>query len=150
MMNEEILKTISPCGISCEKCFANRNGKIKEHSEALKHYLGNFDVYAGRFVDLLEEPKFKNYFEFKELLDLLSLGSCNGCRVEQCQLYSDCKVRDCYKEKGVDFCFQCNEFPCNHSGFDEHLEKRWIDIGLKLQKEGVEKYYQDTEGESRY
>jgi len=147
---QNIKDKISPCGISCEKCFANKNGKIKQHSDELKKYLGNFDVYAERFVSLLSEPQFKQYPAFKNMLQYFTDVECEGCRKTKCHLYTNCKVRDCYLEKGVDYCFQCDEFPCNKTGFDKHLEQRWIQINNRMKEIGVEQYYTETEGKSRY
>lgn len=40
---------------------------------------------------------------------------CKGCRVQGCcsVLMKDCKTLACVKEKGVDFCYECDEFPCS-------------------------------------
>lgn len=40
---------------------------------------------------------------------------CKGCRAEQgCRLhFSDCATLDCVRDKGVDFCFECEGFPCS-------------------------------------
>jgi len=112
MEYKEILNFLAPCGLSCKKCFANIEGKIKVHSKELQRLLGAFDVYAERFSKFL--PVFKNYPNFKELLHYLTQGDCLGCRKGICK-YPNCGVINCYKEKGVDFCFQCSEFPCETS-----------------------------------
>jgi len=147
---QNILNYLGPCGINCQKCFAFYDGEIKKLSESLKSNLGNFDIYASRFVNLLDEPKFSKYSDFKELLNYFASANCFGCRKQECHLFKSCKVRDCYKEKSVDFCFQCNEFPCNHSGFDNHLEQRWIKINERMKEIGVENYYQEIKYKPRY
>jgi hypothetical protein len=146
----EIKKALGPCGLNCEKCFANVNGSIGYHSRKLKELLGNFDIYAERFVTLLDEPKFENYPAFKIMLDYFTKASCKGCRDESCKLFKDCGVKECYKEKGVDFCFQCDEFPCDRTNFDEHLRKRWIAINQRMKDIGIEKYYNEIKEKSRY
>ena len=138
------------CGICCEKCFAFKNGKIKHHSKKLKGYLGNFDIYAKRFTSLLNEPKFEKYTDFKLMLDFFSDVNCEGCRKTECQLYENCQVKDCIKNKNIDFCFQCTEFPCKRTGFDGHLEQRWIKINEKLKEIGLEKFHSETKNISRY
>ncbi len=149
-MNEEILNKLAPCGILCEKCFAYTDGTIRKSSIELKKALGNFDVYAQRFTELLNEPVFKKYVDFKELLTYFTTAQCNGCRKEACKLFKSCKVRDCHKEKGVDFCFQCAEFPCSNTGFDEHLYKRSVEINRRIREIGVERYYKEVKDRSRY
>ncbi len=146
----EIRDSLAPCGLHCARCFAFSGGDIKKHSKGLKKSLGNFDKYAERFVDLIEEPVFKKYQDFKQLLYYFSEVECAGCRKEECRLFKKCKVRECHVIKGVDFCFQCNEFPCDHTGFDPHLFKRYVDINKRMKKVGVERYYNEIKDLPRY
>jgi len=128
MSYNNILNNLGPCGLNCSKCFAFKNGSIKQLSSELEENLGDFDVYAKRFVDLLHEPLFKKNPDFKEMLNHFSNVECKGCRKDECKLFTACKVKQCSKDHSVDFCFECNEFPCSKHGFDEHLEKRWLNI----------------------
>jgi len=147
MEYEEILNDLAPCGLSCRKCFANTKGEIGRRSNELQKLLGNFDVYAERFSAFL--PEFKNYPEFKEMLGYLAQGDCKGCREGACKL-PDCGVHACYREKGIDFCFQCHEFPCERTNFDPHLQERWIQMNNRMKEIGVEGYYEETRDQSRY
>jgi hypothetical protein len=149
-MIDLIKERIAPCGLHCGKCFAFHKSAIKELSKGLKNELGNFDVFAERFVDLLNEPVFKKYSDFKELLNYFSSVECKGCRNENCKLFKNCKVRECYKEKKVDFCYQCNDFPCNDTGFDQHLYKRFVEINLKIKSIGIENYFGEIKDKLRY
>nr|NQU94295.1 DUF3795 domain-containing protein [Bacteroidota bacterium] len=150
-MNYEQIKTrLAPCGLHCGKCFAFVEGDIKVHSNRLKESLGDFDIYAERFVDLLNEPLFRKYSDFKGILTYFATVDCGGCRNENCKLFKDCKVRDCHENMGVDFCFQCPEFPCNSTGFDRHLHQRSVDINRRMKKIGVEKYYEEIKDKPRY
>lgn len=107
-------------------------------------------VYAERFAELLDEPKFSKYSDFKEFLTILSSGNCSGCRKEQCKLFKSCNVRGCSEVKHVDFCFQCEEFPCNKTGFDEHLYNRHISINNRMKELGIESYYEEIKDLPRY
>ncbi len=133
--------------MSCRKCFAYTDGEISQAGKALQGHLGNFDIYAERFSKFL--PKFKQYPEFKSLLTYFAEPDCEGCRKGTCK-YPNCGVVACYSEKGVDFCFQCDEFPCNKSNFDPHLEKRWISMNNRMKEIGVEAYYEETKDLCRY
>jgi hypothetical protein len=146
----QIKNRLAPCGIHCGKCFAFKDGDIGESSRRLKQSLGNFDVYAERFVELLNKPVFRKYPEFKEMLEYFSIAECSGCRNERCKLFKSCKVRSCSERKNVDFCFQCSDFPCGDTGFDEHLYKRSVEINKKMAHIGVEKYYDDVKDKPRY
>lgn len=150
-MDYEFIKSrLSPCGLHCGKCFAFAEGEIGTLSKQLKKSLGNFDVYAERFVSLLEEPAFGKYPDFKTLLNLLSEPKCKGCRKEKCILFKSCKVRECTERKEVDFCFQCSDFPCNETGLDEHLYKRSVNINKRMKEIGVEAYYNEVKDTARY
>lgn len=150
MTYDEIKNRLAPCGLHCGKCFAFKDGDISSYGKKLKESLGNFDIYAQRFVELLDEPVFKNYPAFKEQLIYFTSVECSGCRKERCKLFKDCKVRDCSEKKKVDFCFQCSDFPCDNTGFDQHLHKRSVDINLKMKAMGVEAYYNEIKDLPRY
>jgi hypothetical protein len=149
-MNTDFINKFGPCGLLCEKCFAFNRGSIKLRAEQLKNNLGEFDNYAKRFVSLLDEPAFEKYPDFKEFLQLLTSGNCQGCRKQECHLFKGCKVRECYKTKGLDYCYQCNDFPCNHTGFDDNLNHRWLKINHKIREIGLEAYYDEIKDKPRY
>lgn len=144
------MDTLGPCGLNCEKCFAHVNGEIREYSLKLKEKLGNFEPYAKRFETLLNNPIFKKYQDFKLMLDFFATENCMGCRKESCKLFTDCGVRSCHQEKGVDFCFQCEDFPCDKTNFDEDLHKRWIRLNNEILEKGIETYYAETKDKPRY
>lgn len=150
MSYNKILNSLGPCGLNCSKCFAYCNGSIKKLSSELKQNLENFDVYAERFVELLDEAIFKKYPDFKEMLDHFANVECNGCRNDDCKLFTNCMVKQCSKDHSVDFCFQCEEFPCSQHGFDEHLEKRWRTIQNKMKINGIENYFNEIKDLPRY
>jgi hypothetical protein len=147
---ERITSALAPCGLSCEKCFAHVDGEIRKYSLNLKEKLGNFEPYAKRYEALLGNPIFKKFPDFKEVLDYLASENCRGCRNEQCKLFKDCGVRRCHQEKQVDFCYQCGEFPCNRTNFDENLYKAWVRINEIIKSKGLEEYYEITLKRPRY
>ncbi len=147
---EKMKESLAPCGLSCEKCFAHVDGKVREYSRKLKEALGNFEPYARRYETLLGEPVFTKYPDFREMLDYFASENCRGCRNEQCKLFKDCGVRFCHQEKGVDFCYQCDAFPCTKTHFDENLQKAWVRINEIIREKGVEHYYEITLKRPRY
>ena len=149
-MNQKINDTIAPCGLNCAKCFARNGGSIQILSKELQKNLGDFDVYAERFSELIDEPAFKEYPSFKKMLAYFAEGNCNGCRNEQCKLFKQCGVRACHQEKEIEFCFECGEFPCNKTNFDIHLKNRWVKINERILKVGITKYYDEIKDKPRY
>ena len=150
MNYHKILQALGPCGLSCEKCFAHENGDIRKYSLKLREKLGHFDIYAKRFETLLNNPVFKKYPDFKIMLDLFAAENCKGCRKEMCKLFKNCGVRGCHQQKNLDFCFQCDDFPCHNTNFDEHLQKRWVKLNERIREIGIENYYAETKDEARY
>jgi hypothetical protein len=146
-ISQEILQTLAPCGLNCQKCFAYAGGDIRLLSQRLQESLGNFDNYAKRFSRFL--PIFKNYPSFKRLLHFLSQGDCLGCRNGTCK-YPDCGVFQCYQDKGIDFCFQCHEFPCKKTNFDPDLHRRWLEMNNEMKKIGIEAYFEKSKSLPRY
>jgi len=46
-------------------------------------------------------------------------ASCQGCRNEKgtipfLNMNEPCSVYKCTEEKGIDFCYDCSDFPCDH------------------------------------
>ena len=150
MHSDQIKQALAPCGLSCERCFAHVDGKIRHHSMKLREALGNFGVYAKRFETLMVDPVFTNYPQFKAMLDYLAAGQCRGCRNEQCKLFKECGVRVCHQEKQVDFCYQCDAFPCDNTHFDPALRQAWIKINENIRKIGIDVYDKQTRARSRY
>ncbi len=150
MITEKIKASLAPCGLSCEKCFAHVNGDIRKYSLQLKDSLGKFDMYAKRFETLIGDPIFKKYPDFKELLNYFASANCKGCRNEQCKLFKECGVRSCHQEKQIDFCHQCDEFPCTRTNFDDDLYRRWVLINEKIKVKGIEQFYEENKTRPRY
>ncbi|WP_022850483.1 DUF3795 domain-containing protein [Limisalsivibrio acetivorans] len=129
-MNEKV-KMSSPCGLPCFACVI---------------HLAKFDDKIRTMVaDKLGIPKEK--------------AECDGCRNheghnpvinpnQQCQIYA------CAKDKGVDFCSYCDEFPCER--FQPYADKAdFLPHNTKvynlclIKKHGAEKWA-DEMGEKVY
>lgn len=143
-----IKSRLAPCGLSCGKCLAYAGGQIQELSLALGKELGeNFSLYAERFEAM--NPVFKNYPAFREMLDYFGTGSCSGCREKGC-LFKECKVASCVKEQGVDYCFECDEFPCDKHGMPAGLGERWLANNKKMQEIGLDEWFCGCKDKPRY
>jgi hypothetical protein len=147
MKSEDILKRLAPCGLDCGKCAGYADGEISEHSLKLQQLLGNFERYAAKFSRFL--PVFENYPQFREMLQHFCQASCAGCR-NGSGANPNCGVIACYRGKGVDFCFQCDEFPCDKTGFDPDLRERWIRMNTRMREVGIEEYFRETRDLPRY
>ncbi len=147
MNYDDIVKVLAPCGLNCSKCLAYVDGEIKRNAGELKRLLGAFDSYAERFSRF--NAVFDNYPSFKKLLDHFAQAGCKGCRNGDC-IYPNCGVAPCSKKRGIDFCFQCNEYPCEKTNFDPNLKERWIKMNNLMKEIGVEAYYEESKDSPRY
>ena len=150
MNYKDIREITAPCGIDCKKCIAYSDGYVKETSARLTELLGpNFGVHAERFSKFY--PAMANYQSFKEMLQFFEDASCPGCRNGHPQ-FPNCGVATCPKiESGeADFCFQCDEFPCERPEFHPSLEERWKNKNKRMAEIGVEEFYKETIDEPRY
>jgi len=110
MIDEKIKESIGPCGLCCETCFAHVEGDIRKYSMKLKEKLGNFHINAKRFETILDNPIFKKYADFKEMLNYFASGNCKGCRNEQCKLFKDCGVLGATKKNRLIFVIYVKSF----------------------------------------
>jgi hypothetical protein len=144
---KEILRRLAPCGLNCGKCLFYFDGEIRELSIKLKDRLGNFGSYAERFAK--GAAVFNNYKGFNELLSFMTTGDCQGCREGGC-MFPGCNVNNCTSSKNIDFCFQCEEFPCKKSNLHGTLKERWINMNSRMKEIGASEYYKETADEPRY
>ncbi|MGE4298791.1 MAG: DUF3795 domain-containing protein [Desulfovibrionaceae bacterium] len=145
---ESIKKVIAPCGLSCGKCIAFAGGPVQEHAAALRTHLGsNFAFYAERFKNM--DPVFAGYPAFAPVLDFLASGTCTGCRGSGC-LFKACAVPACAGKRGVDFCFQCVDFPCTTHGMPPAIAGRWQKNNEIMRDKGVETLYELMRDAPRY
>ena len=147
MERQELLRKISPCGLACYTCTAAKDGAIQAHSQALLRLLESFDGFAEQFSG--HEPRLKKYPDFFEVLQLFAKASCEGCRSGQCP-YPGCKVQPCITDKGYDYCFECEAFPCAKVDFDAALRAKWIAANERMGEIGVEAYFYEVKDRSHY
>jgi hypothetical protein len=144
----DVARVLAPCGLHCGKCAAFADGPVREHARALQALLGdNFGAYAERFA--AAQPAFEGYGAFRELLDYLASGACTGCRGRGC-LFQACRVGPCARERGVDFCFQCADFPCTGHGMPERLEALWRRNNRTMAEQGPRAFYATIKDKPRY
>lgn len=68
---------------------------------------------------------------------------CQGCRSKGALM--TCEIKNCAKNKGVAFCYQCEEFPCNKLFEIQRDHPDNIENIKRIQKIGVEKWIEEKE-----
>ena len=148
MKKEEIILEVSPCGVDCSRCIALLDGDARRHAVALQEVFGpSFHKWAERFAKFI--PVLAKYGEFREFIDFLAGVDCLGCRNVAAE-EKPCGILKCYRGKGVDFCFECGEFPCDPEGIDDDLRKRWIETGTRIREIGLEAWYGEKKKRPNY
>lgn len=147
MEYQEVLRHLAPCGLDCNRCAGFKGGEIKALSLRLTELLGGYDRLANMQADKI--PAFSGYSQFKDVLAVFSQGTCGGCREADCSCPVNCIVKTCHKEKGVDFCFQCQEYPCSKQ---EHplLRQRWQQKNDRMKEIGVVQFFEEQNKMPRY
>src|SRR5512146_2144059 len=76
---------------------------------------------------------------------------CEGCRSDKRCFYcrEKCKMTKCASEKGVEFCGECNEYPCEDlKAFQAEMPHR-IELWKaqsRIREAGYEKWYREMTG----
>jgi hypothetical protein len=144
---QQVVETLAPCGIDCERCVRYRSGSVKRLATELGQALQGFERMASKSADRV--PALRDYDRFAEVLAFFQEADCAGCREGGCPL-PFCAARDCFREKGVDFCFQCDEYPCGRNQYPEMMAERWRAINDRMRDAGPERYYLESLEKPRY
>lgn len=79
-------KTAAYCGLFCESCSLYIGTQFEPE---------RLEVLAKRYGKEIDEMR------------------CNGCRSDKLSFYCvTCEMKACIREKGLDFCSDCDEYPC--------------------------------------
>jgi hypothetical protein len=143
----QVVQRIAACGLDCSRCADYENGEIRVLSARLLGLLAGYERLAG--IKSQSNPALMGYDKFKEVLNIFAGASCGGCRSEKVRCPIVCHAKICHKDKRVDFCFQCDEYPCSKQ-FDGKLRERWMEKNDRMKKIGVIGYYMEQSKLPRY
>lgn len=147
MSYERAVKELAPCGIDCSRCVAYKEGEVVKLSYQLIEKLINFERMAKKMESFV--PAFKDYDSFLNVLEHFSKGQCAGCRYGEA-MNPACAAKDCHKDEQVDFCFQCNQYPCTNNNFNEDIYNKWKGNNDLMKEEGIEAFYIKQKEKTRY
>jgi hypothetical protein len=126
----EQLEFVTYCGLHCDLC-AERT-RIPQRATALRRAMAEEGwPYWGHTV-----PGFSQFWEFLE--GLYANGGCPGCRAGGGP--PECGIRACARERELELCSQCPDFPCERV---EALGARYptlIADNRRLQAVGLEQW----------
>lgn len=124
------LEFVTYCGLYCELCGAR--ARIPRQAAALQQAMAD----EGWPFWGSEIPGLAPFWQF--LQELQAGGGCPGCRAGGG--YPACQIRTCARERGVEVCADCTDFPCGHI---EPLAARYPTLladNARLQRAGLEQW----------
>jgi hypothetical protein len=137
MSSKNLLCLVGYCGLHCGLC-AHRN-RIPQQARQLQKSLHEegFDDWYKYAPDL--KDTFPQFWQFLQNLATLDCTCRTGGGPP------DCKIRRCAKQKGIEICPQCKEYPCQLiTTLAEHYPTV-IQDGKRLQKIGLENWVKEQE-----
>ena len=99
--------------------------------------------YFYEFVPSMKET----YPKFSEFLTRLADTDCS-CR-SGIGGPPDCKIRECARQRKIDVCPFCEDFPCSHIEALAESYTILIQEGKRMKKIGVEKWIEEQEERAR-
>ncbi|MGE5627396.1 MAG: DUF3795 domain-containing protein [Solirubrobacterales bacterium] len=115
--------------------------------KSLAAVCGLFCAGCSLFIGTMEDPK-----RLQTLSENLGVPveelECNGCRSEKRGIFcrNRCKMTKCAVEKGISFCVECSEYPCNDlKEFQIQMPHRielW-ESQKHIREVGYEKWYEE-------
>ncbi len=150
MNKDDILKKIAPCSLMCHTCSAYHDGVICRSSETLLKYLNGIkEFYMKHIPDAVS-----SYSNFEEVLNMYSAGPCSGCRSAEhngCSI-NGCFLLECTKKHGIDFCGECDEFPCQKTKelFEEEVYRQWLNGNQQIRDNGIEAFWENNSENPHY
>ena len=135
---DEQFEFVAYCGLYCGLC-AERS-RIPQQAAALQATMTEEGwPYWG--------PTMPDFTEFWRFLQKLTGEGCPGCRADGG--YPECPIRICARERGIDLCNRCPDFPCAHV---EALAARYPTLladNQRLRSVGLECWLAEQEERAR-
>ena len=130
------LELVTYCGLYCGLCaqrgriphqaYALRESMVKEGYESWGKELPGFNGFWSFLIDLCEPDK-----------------ACSGCRQGGGPPF--CSIRKCARERQVDICVSCEEYPCKRVLRIAKGYPTLIADGKRRQEVGIEAWIQEQE-----
>lgn len=147
MEYKEAVRRLAPCGLDCSRCADYAGGEIQKLSIRLSELLNGYSRIAKIREDI--NPILAYYPQFEEILKSFAQAACSGCRGSNVLCPIECAAGQCTREIGVEFCFQCEEFPCSKQ-IDPHTQERWQKYNQRMKEIGVEEFCHEQSRLPRY
>ena len=152
---DKILKDVAPCSMFCSTCTGCKYGEISNHAKELLRLLDGHKEFLDKNLKSAYRHKLEEFLVFENKLKKYAYPKCNGCRTggaNGCSI-KGCFINDCVKEHGVNYCGECDLFPCdkvNKNIFKDRVINKWLEGNKRIKEVGIIKYYEEKKGNSHY
>jgi hypothetical protein len=162
MEKSKLLDFIAPCSLLCYSCMSFKDGPSPEGAKNVYKYSDGWGEFWSALLPEDKREEWNIWFKsFQNTLRYLGGASCPGCRNSPpsnkdggCGCLEGCVIPACVKERGVDFCAECNEFPCQKAKdfFATHNStgEDWENGSSRIKEIGVEAYFDEKKNVSHY
>ena len=134
------LKFVTYCGLYCNLC--SQRGRLPCQANVLKESMAKEGYeFWGK-----EIPGFNEFWKFLNNLCEPDKG-CPGCR--QGGGPSFCTIRKCARERNIDVCVFCEEYPCKRVLGIAKGYPTLIADGKRMKEVGIEKWIQEQEARAK-
>lgn len=154
-VDEKILNSVAPCSMFCKTCTGCKYGDISYHAKELLRLLEGHEEFLDKNLKKEYRHKLDEFKVFSKKLKNYASPKCSGCRkgrAEGCSI-KNCFIPECCKERNINFCAECREFPCdkvNTSVYKESTIKKWLDGNKEIKEIGIEEYYEKKKDVPHY
>jgi hypothetical protein len=125
------------------------------------NYSDGWDEFWSALLPEEEREEWHKWFNtFQNTLQYLGGASCPGCRnnppsnKDGWGCLEGCVIPACVKERGVDFCAECDEFPCQKAKdfftTPEMTSSYWENGSRRIKEVGIEAYFEEKKDVSHY
>lgn len=59
-----------------------------------------------------------------------------GCRSDNLRCPIECHAKTCHRQHGMDFCFECNEYPCDKQ-FEGKTREKWLERNNRMREKFI-------------
>ncbi|MDI6705815.1 MAG: DUF3795 domain-containing protein [Bacillota bacterium] len=113
-----------------------------------------FDTYCGLYCGACEVLLVNRKGTVEKAAKIWKMDphnlKCTGCKTDTVSVFcKNCQIRSCALDKGVNFCFQCHNYPCKELvdfNNDEHPHHLIVLRNLEaISKKGIEYWLKEQE-----
>jgi hypothetical protein len=141
----------------CYTCPGLKDGAIAYHAAKLCHYFVGY--YDFQDANLPEQYRswLSAFQEFHQRLEHYADRPCLGCRETPTfgGCLPGCVVPSCVIERGIDYCAECSDFPCQEArdvfaSANELLARSWEEGSRRIREIGIEAYFEEKRDTPHY